>query len=67
MNIYTEAKLRRIAINLYLDNYEKEKLLEMYNNCNPNSRDRIIDEVEEHSQVRNWEERRRLRQIIRDS
>lgn len=67
MNVNTEAKLRRIAVNLFLDFHEREKLVQMYENGNKNMRDHIVDVVEKQSETRNFEERRRLRQIIRDS
>lgn len=67
MSLEAESRLRRIMNNLFLENWEKDKLVKMYDNTDPVKRDYILNEIEHESESRNFEVRRRLRQIIRDS
>lgn len=65
MNV--EFKLKRIAENLWLNQNERDKLFEIYNNSYINTRDSIVDEVLEKSKIRSIEIRHDLRQRIRKS
>jgi hypothetical protein len=67
MKLEVEGRLRRIAHNLFLENFEKEKFLKMYELSDPMKRDYMLLEIEQESQSKDYEKRRRLRQIIRDS
>jgi sorbitol-specific phosphotransferase system component IIA len=67
INKQTASRLRRISANLFLDSFEREKLLIIYNNSNKNLRDYCVSVIEKESESRNFSERRRTRMKIRNS
>ena len=67
INKQTASRLRRISENLFLDNFEKEKLLAIYNNSNKNMRDWYVAIIEKESESRDFTARRLTRMKIRNS
>jgi hypothetical protein len=67
MNIYTEANLKKLAINCFLNSKEKDQLLKIYNNSDSHIRDRIVEELALESEIRSIEIRNRIRNRIRNS
>jgi hypothetical protein len=63
--IETEWKLRRIAADLWLDQDEKGKLIEIYNNSSVEMRDIIVAELEAECKLPNYEVRYNLRDKLR--
>ena len=66
MDLQTQSRMRRIAMNLFLNNKEKDQFLKLYENSSPKRRDYILREIEHDSESRDFEIRRKLRMMIRD-
>ena len=67
MDLQTQSRMRRIAMNLFLNNKEKDQFLKLYENSNSENREHVLREIERDSESRNYDVRRKLRMLIRDS
>lgn len=62
-----KAKLRRICLNLNLDDNEKEFLVQMYLKGNKFHRDFILDEMDKRSESHSWSDRWKMKRLICNS
>jgi hypothetical protein len=64
MDLATEINLRKIAINTFLSGAERDKLVDLYNSSSPDTRDQIVRDIAKQSEIKNYEVRRKIHELI---